>query len=66
MEIENEKQETHELNPNPSNSSSLQNLTDIQLKYLSQILGIKISHDEISLFANIEDLASFINSIKSS
>ena len=64
MEIENEKEETHELNQNPSNSSSLQNLTDIQLKYLSQILGIKISHDEISLFANIEDLASFINSIK--
>ena len=64
MEVENEKEETHELNQNTSNSSSLQNLTDTQLKYLSQILGIKISHDEISLFANIEDLASFINSIK--
>ena len=64
MEVENEKEETHEINKNTSNSSSLQNLTDTQLKYLSQILGIKISHDEISLFANIEDLASFINSIK--
>ena len=64
MEIENEKAETHEILPNPENSSSLSNLSDAQLKYLSQILGIKISHDEISLFANVEDLASFINSIK--
>ena len=64
MEIEPEKEPAQEQIQNPQASSSLQNLSEPQLNYLSQILGIKISHDEISLFGNIEDLASFINSIK--
>ena len=64
MEIENENNSAQEPIPNPQASSSLSTLSNSQLQYLSQILGIKINQDEISFFSSIEDLASFINTIK--
>jgi len=64
MEIENEKDAPKDQASNPRTSSSFQSLSNTQLNYLSQILGIKINPDEISLFSSIDDLSSFINSIK--
>ena len=64
MEIENEKDTLKDQTPTLKASSSLQSLSTTQLNYLSQILGIKINPDEISLFSSIDDLSSFINSIK--
>ena len=64
MEIENEKNNTQEQIPVPQTQQALTKLSASQLQYLSQILGIKINQDEISFFSSIEDLASFINTIK--
>lgn len=64
MEIENEKNQPQEQIPNPQISSTLGASSNPQLKYLSQILGIKINPDELSFFSNIEELSSFINTLK--
>ena len=64
IETDNLKNSAPERLPNTQSPSSLQSLTDSQLQYLSQILGIKINKDEMSFFSSMEDLASFINTIK--
>ena len=64
MEIENEKENTKDNNPNPQEAQNPGTIPNINVKYLSQILGTKITQDELSFFSNIDDLSSFINSIK--
>ena len=64
MEIEDEKNNSKENNPNPQESQNPGAIPNLNIQYLSQILGIKITQDELSFFNNIEDLTSFINSIK--
>ena len=64
MEIEDEKNNSKENNPNPKESQNPGAIPNLNIQYLSQILGIKITQDELSFFNNIEDLTSFINSIK--
>ena len=64
MEIENEKENTKENNQNPQDAQNPGTIPNINVKYLSQILGTKITQDELSFFSNIDDLSSFINSIK--
>ena len=64
MEIENEKENTKENNPNPEDAQNQGTIQNLNIKYLSQILGTKITQDELSFFSNIDDLSSFINSIK--
>ena len=46
------------------NITSLTSMTISKINYLSQILGIKINPDELSLFTDIESISSLINSIK--
>ena len=66
MEIEKENialpQEA--ISPSNPNITSLSSLPSSKLNYLSQILGIKINPDELSLFTDIEDISSLINTIK--
>ena len=64
IENENEKDISQISNPTPKVSSFLQTLSDTQINYLSKILGIKINKDEMAFFSSVEDLASFINTIK--
>ncbi len=64
MEIENEKENTQDNNPNPHDPQNTGTIPNLNIKYLSQILGTKITQDELSFFSNIDDLSSFINSIK--
>ena len=64
MEIEDEKNNSKENNTNPQESQNPEAIHNLNIQYLSQILGIKITQDELSFFNNIEDLTSFINSIK--
>ena len=64
IENENEKDISQISNPTPKVSSLLQTLSDTQINYLSKILGIKINKDEMAFFSSVEDLASFINTIK--
>ena len=64
MEIEEEKNNSKENNVNPQESQNPGAIPNLNIQYLSQILGIKITQDELSFFNNIEDLTSFINSIK--
>ena len=64
MEIENEKENSKDNNPNPEDAQNQGTIPNINVKYLSQILGTKITQDELSFFSNIDDLSSFINSIK--
>ena len=64
MEIEDEKNNSKENNTNPQESQNPEAIPNLNIQYLSQILGIKITQDELSFFNNIEDLTSFINSIK--
>ena len=64
MEIENEKNPPQEQIHNPQISPSSESSSNPQLKYLSQILGIKINPDELSFFTNIEELSSFISTLK--
>ena len=64
MEIEDEKNNSKENNPNTQESQNPGAIPNLNIQYLSQILGIKITQDELSFFNNIEDLTSFINSIK--
>ena len=64
MEIEDEKNNSKENNPNPQESQNPGAIPNLNIQYLSQILGIKITQDELSFFSNIDDLSSFINSIK--
>ena len=64
MEIENEKNPPQEQISNPQISPSSESSSNPQLKYLSQILGIKINPDELSFFSNIKELSSFINTLK--
>ena len=64
MEIEDEKNNSKENNQNTQESQNPGAIPNLNVQYLSQILGIKITQDELSFFNNIEDLTSFINSIK--
>ena len=64
MEIENEKENSKDNNPNPEDAQNQGTIQNLNIKYLSQILGTKITQDELSFFSNIDDLSSFINSIK--
>ena len=64
MKIEDEKNNSKENNTNPQESQNPEAIPNLNIQYLSQILGIKITQDELSFFNNIEDLTSFINSIK--
>ena len=64
MEIEDEKNNSKENNSNPKEFKNPGVIPNLNIQYLSQILGIKITQDELSFFNNIEDLTSFINSIK--
>ena len=64
MEIEDEKNNSKENITNPQESQNPGAIPNLNIQYLSQILGIKIAQDELSFFNNIEDLTSFINSIK--
>ena len=64
MEIEDEKNNSKENNQNTQESQNPGAIPNLNIQYLSQILGIKITQDELSFFNNIEDLTSFINSIK--
>ena len=64
MEIEDEKNNSKENNKNTQESQNPGAIPNLNIQYLSQILGIKITQDELSFFNNIEDLTSFINSIK--
>ena len=64
MEIEDEKNNSKENNQNTQESQNPGAFPNLNIQYLSQILGIKITQDELSFFNNIEDLTSFINSIK--
>ena len=64
IENENEKDISQISNPTPKVTSFLQTLSDTQINYLSKILGIKINKDEMAFFSSVEDLASFINTIK--
>ena len=64
MEIENEKENSKDNNPNPEDAQNQGTIPNLNVKYLSQILGTKITQDELSFFSNIDDLSSFINSIK--
>ena len=64
MEIENEKENSKDNNPNPEDAQNQGTIPNLNNKYLSQILGTKITQDELSFFSNIDDLSSFINSIK--
>jgi len=64
MEIENEKENSKDNNPNPEDAQNQGTIPNLNIKYLSQILGTKITQDELSFFSNIDDLSSFINSIK--
>ena len=64
MEIENEKENSKDNNPNSEDAQNPGTIPNINIKYLSQILGTKITQDELSFFSNIDDLSSFINSIK--
>ena len=64
MEIEDEKNNSKENDTNPQESQNPGAIPNLNIQYLSQILGIKITQDELSFFNNIEDLTSFINSIK--
>ena len=64
MEIENEKENSKDNNPNSEDAQNQGTIPNLNIKYLSQILGTKITQDELSFFSNIDDLSSFINSIK--
>ena len=64
MEIENEKENSKDNNPNSEEAQNPGTIPNINVKFLSQILGTKITQDELSFFSNIDDLSSFINSIK--
>ena len=64
MEIEDEKNNSKENNQNTQESQNPGAIPNLNIQYLSQILGIKITQDELSFFSNIDDLSSFINSIK--
>ena len=64
MEIENEKENSKDNNPNPEDAQNQGTIPNLNIKYLSQILGTKITQEELSFFSNIDDLSSFINSIK--
>ena len=64
MEIEKENISIPQTTISTSNKVSTSSLIENQINYISQILGIKINKDELALFSDIEDISSFINTIK--